>query len=75
MEELKKFVTSVVLGGILAFTKQYGVLIVLVAIAICFDIVTGLIKAKSQKQFQAQSELRDFQENFFNGCVIFWFLS
>lgn len=47
MEKIKWLVSSL-LGLIGVFTKQYGILIVLVAFAVVFDIVTGLIKAKIQ---------------------------
>ena len=47
--EKAKWLISTLLGLIGMFTKQYGILILLVAIAIVFDIVTGLIKAKIQE--------------------------
>lgn len=48
MEKIK-WITSALLGILTTFSKQYGVLIALVAVAIVFDLVTGLIKAKVDK--------------------------
>lgn len=45
MEKIKLILS--VIGGMLAtFFQHYGVLILLVAVAIIFDLVTGLLKAK-----------------------------
>lgn len=41
-----KWLISIVGGIIATFFKQYGILILLVAVAIVFDLVTGLIKTK-----------------------------
>lgn len=46
MEKIK-WLLSIICGGIAAFCQHYGVLIMLVAVAITFDLVTGLIKAKT----------------------------
>lgn len=42
-----KWVLSVVLGAFATFFGQYGILIVLVSVAIVFDLATGLLKAKA----------------------------
>lgn len=52
--EKAKWLISTLLGLIGMFTKQYGILILLVAIAIVFDIVTGLIKAKIQENVSSK---------------------
>ena len=41
-----KFGISAILGGVASFFDQYAVIILLVAVAIVFDVITGLIKAK-----------------------------
>lgn len=43
-----KAALAVILGVLATFCQQYGVIISLVAIAIVFDVVTGLIRAKIQ---------------------------
>lgn len=48
MEKIK-WLISVIGGLITTFLQQYGILILLVAVAIMFDLVTGLIKAKASK--------------------------
>ena len=45
MEKIKWFL-SLIFGLLATFFEQYGILIVLVAVAIVFDLVTGLIKTK-----------------------------
>lgn len=45
MEKIK-WIISILAGLVTTFFEQYGVLIALVAVAIVFDFVTGLIKAK-----------------------------
>lgn len=45
MEEKTKIFSSVVLGCISTMTQKYALLLLLVIIAIVFDVVTGLIKA------------------------------
>lgn len=45
MEKLK-WLLSFVFGGIATFLGQYGVMIILVALVIVFDVITGLIKCK-----------------------------
>lgn len=54
MEEKIKWLLSGLLGLIGVFTRQYGILIVLVAVAIIFDIVTGLIKAKIHENISSK---------------------
>lgn len=44
--EKVKWILSFVFGLLATFFEQYGILIVLVAVAIVFDLVTGLIKTK-----------------------------
>ena len=44
--EKVKWLMSIIMGFTTAFFQQYGVLIALVAVAIVFDLVTGLIKVK-----------------------------
>ena len=41
-----KLILSAIFGMLATFFDQYGILIVLVAVAIVFDLVTGLIKVK-----------------------------
>jgi len=45
MEKIK-WLISILCGLVATFFEQYGVLILLVAVAISFDFITGLIKAK-----------------------------
>lgn len=47
MDEKIKWLCSVLIGGLCAFSKQYGILIALVIVVIAFDTITGLIKAKA----------------------------
>lgn len=46
MEKIK-WIISVLCGFVATFFEQYGLLMVLVGVAIVFDLVTGLIKAKA----------------------------
>lgn len=55
MVKIKLFF-SVILGIIATFFEQYGLLILLVATAIVFDLVTGLIKAKKDPSDAWSSE-------------------
>ena len=55
MEKIK-WLLSALLGMLATFFEQYGVLIVLVAVAIVFDLVTGLIKAKVSENDVFSSE-------------------
>lgn len=45
MEKIK-WISAILFGSVAAFFRQYGILIALVSVAIVFDLVTGLIKAK-----------------------------
>lgn len=45
MEKIKWFI-SIVCGLLATFTKQYGVLIALVAVAVVFDFITGVLADK-----------------------------
>lgn len=47
MENLFKWILSIVGGALAAFFQQYGLFIVLVAIAVVMDFITGVIKAKA----------------------------
>lgn len=47
MDNWFKWLLSVVLGGLAAFFGQYGLFVVLVAVAVVLDVVTGLVKAKA----------------------------
>ena len=47
MDNWFKWLVSVVCGAVATFYQQYGLLIVFVCLAIVFDCVTGLIKAKT----------------------------
>ena len=49
MDNWFKWLVSVVCGAVATFYQQYGLLIVFVCLAIVFDCVTGLIKAKTIK--------------------------
>lgn len=44
--EKMKWLISIIGGAIATFGKQYGMLILLVAVVIVFDLVTGLLKVK-----------------------------
>lgn len=47
MNNITKWFYSVVLGSIATFFGQYGLFIILVALAVVFDIITGIVKAKA----------------------------
>ena len=47
MDNFTKWLLSVITGVLAAFFGQYGLFIVLVAVAVVLDVVTGLIKAKA----------------------------
>ena len=42
-----KWLFAVVGGAISAFSNQYGLILLFVALAICMDVITGLVKAKA----------------------------
>ena len=48
MEKIK-WILSIAFGSVATFFQQYGVLIMLVAVAIVFDLVTALIKVKASE--------------------------
>ena len=55
-----KWILSIIFGAITTFFEQYGILLVLVSVAIVFDLVTGLIKAKaSTKDVWSSSKCRE----------------
>lgn len=47
MDNFTKWLWSVIAGAVAAFFGQYGLFIVLVAVAVVLDVVTGLVKAKA----------------------------
>ena len=47
MENLFKWILSIVGGALAAFFQQYGLFIVLVAVAVVLDVITRLVKAKA----------------------------
>lgn len=47
MENGLKWLCSVILGSMAMFFGQYGLFIVLVAVAVVLDVATGLVKAKA----------------------------
>ena len=47
MDNWFKWLVSVVCGAIATFYQQYGLFIVLVAMAVVLDVVTGLVKVKA----------------------------
>ena len=47
MDNFTKWLWSVIAGAVAAFFGQYGLFIILVAVAVVLDVVTGLIKAKA----------------------------
>lgn len=46
MENWFKWLLSIIGGALAAFFQQYGLFIVLVAVAVVMDFITGVIKAK-----------------------------
>ena len=54
--EKMKWLISIIGGAIATFGKQYGMLIMLVAVVIVFDLVTGLLKAKVSEEGGWNSE-------------------
>lgn len=55
MEKIK-WLVSVICGAAATFFQHYGILILLVAVAIMFDLVTGLLKAKASTNNAWSSE-------------------
>ena len=47
MDNFTKWLWSVIAGAVAAFFGQYGLFIVLVAVAVVLDVITGLVKAKA----------------------------
>lgn len=58
--EKAKWLISVLGGLILSFTQKYGVMIILVAVAIVFDFATGLIKAKIEEDLSSDVGTKGF---------------
>ena len=51
-----KWLLSIIGGALATFFEHYGILILLVAVAIIFDLVTGLLKAKTSENTAWSSE-------------------
>ena len=47
MDNWFKWLLSILVGGLATFFGQYGLFIVLVAVAVVLDVITGLVKAKT----------------------------
>lgn len=47
MDNSSKWLISIICGTVATFFQQYGLFIVFVSLAIVFDCITGLIKAKT----------------------------
>lgn len=58
--EKVKWLLSTLLGLILSFTQKYGIMIILVAIAIAFDFITGLIKASIREEVSSEVGKKGF---------------
>lgn len=58
--EKNKWLLSSLLGLISTFFDKHGILIVLVLTSICFDVVTGLIKAKINGEISSQKGTKGF---------------
>ena len=58
--EKAKWLLSTLLGLILSFTQKYGIMIILVAVAIIFDFATGLIKAKIKGEISSDIGTKGF---------------
>lgn len=58
--EKVKWLLSTLLGLILSFTQKYGIMIILVAVAIVFDFVTGLIKASIKEEVSSEIGKKGF---------------
>lgn len=58
--EKAKWLLSAICGLILSFTQRYGVMIIIVAVAIVFDFVTGLIKANIQGEVSSEVGRKGF---------------
>lgn len=60
MEEKFKWLLSAALGALATFGEQYGLLIVLVVVAIIFDVVTGVIKASVTEGLNSNKGTKGF---------------
>lgn len=58
--EKVKWLLSTLLGLILSFTQKYGIMIILVAVAIVFDFVTGVIKASIKEEVSSEIGKKGF---------------
>lgn len=72
--ERVKWILSGLLGMLGVFTKQYGLLIIMVAVAIVFDFVTGLIKAKIYENISSKTGTKGlFKKISLLVCLFFGF--
>lgn len=61
MIEFKKWIVSLISGAVAAFFGQYGLFLLLVALAVALDVVTGIIKAKATGEgLSSQKAVRGF---------------
>lgn len=58
--EKTKWLLSGFFGMIATFFQHHGILVVLVLVSICFDVATGLIKAKINGEISSQKGTRGF---------------
>ena len=58
--EKAKWLLSALLGLILSFTQRYGVMILVVAVAIVLDFATGLVKAKIKGEVSSDIGTKGF---------------
>lgn len=58
MNNITKWLYSVVLGSVATFFGQYGLFLILVALAVVFDVITGIIKAKATDEGLSSEKAR-----------------
>lgn len=58
MHDTYKWLISTVSGAIAAFFGQYGVFVVLVAVSIVLDVITGIIRAKATGEGLSSAKAR-----------------
>lgn len=72
--EKAKWLLSVVAGLVATFFDKYAVMIVFVLFAMCFDVVTGLIKAKITGTVSSKEGTKGFLKKFaMLVCLFFGF--
>lgn len=59
MEKVKWLLSSL-LGLVLSFTHKYGIMIIVVCLAIVFDFATGLVKAKIEGDVSSEVGTKGF---------------